>query len=263
MFPEILQAFINWFPWQPEPSSIQNCKDRNWKNRKYGLQKHLLPYQLFVPLRIIPESVEFLSPTIIQAEESTGSFEIGDFLAEMADSPAFRRIALVGPTGSGKSTLLEHLRQTYAVESQYRLPSPSSKKEKPIPVLLYLRDLHEAIISDCPPTLSEVICCQPFIYSRFSSPRWIERQLEQQQYLVMLDGLDDIGEKSDRQKMLSWIDSQLQDYPQVSFILTSRPHTYAKAPLERIKIVLEIQPFNTRQVRQFVRNWYKIGRAHV
>lgn len=219
------------------------------------MQQH--SYQLFVPLRVVPQSAEFLSPTIIQAEESTGSFEIGDFLAEMTDSPAFRRIALVGPTGSGKSTLLEHLRQTYAIEDQYRLPSPSSKKEKPIPILLYLRDLHQAIISDRPPTLSEVIFCQPFIYSRFSSPRWIERQLEQQQYLVMLDGLDDIGEKSDRQKMLSWIDSQLQDYPQVSFIVTSRPHTYAKAPLEKIKIVLEIQPFNSRQVRQFVRNWYR------
>ena len=259
MLPEIIQTFINWFPRQPNSSRVENCNNKNWKDRRCGLQQRPLSFQLksselFVPLRVVPESAEFLSPAVVQAEESTGSFEIGDFLAEMADRQDFRRIALIGPAGCGKTTLLEHLKRTYALESQYRL---RSKARKLTPVLLYLRDLHRAINRLLPPTLPEAISHQPSIYGRLSSPRWIERQLQQQQYLVMLDGLDDIGEKSDRSLVLSWIDRQLQDYPQVSFIVASRPHSYAKAPLERVKIVLEVQPFNPRQVRQFVRNWYR------
>jgi len=39
------------------------------------------------------------------------------------------------------------------------------------------------------------------------------------------------------------------------FILSARPQGYRDAPLQRAN-VLEVQPFNSDQVRKFIENWY-------
>jgi hypothetical protein len=55
--------------------------------------------------------------------------------------------------------------------------------------------------------------------------------------------------------MSLWVDRQIRDYEQCPFIVSSRPQGYLAAPLDRAHIV-EVQPFNSGQVRSFVDNWY-------
>ncbi|WP_414551865.1 hypothetical protein [Anabaena sp. CCY 0017] len=50
--------------------------------------------------------------------------------------------------------------------------------------------------------------------------------------LVMLDGLDEIGDDEERRKVSNWVSQQLRGYKQkLPFILTSRPQAYNQAPL--------------------------------
>ena len=42
----------------------------------------------------------------------------------------------------------------------------------------------------------------------------------------MLDGLDEVADKTQRQQVRDWVDAQMQSYQETVFILTSRPNDY-------------------------------------
>ncbi|NJR66746.1 MAG: NACHT domain-containing protein [Leptolyngbyaceae cyanobacterium CRU_2_3] len=204
--------------------------------------------KVFVPLRVAPESADRVLSSMIQAKDSS-SLSIWHFLAAIAQQPSFRHIVILGPPGSGKSTLLEHLTLTYA--QNLRRQSP-----RLIPVLLYLRDVQAAIVAEPPPTLAALIEQQEGIRDLKRSPDWFEIRLKQGKCLVMLDGLDEVANPARRQQISQWCDRQLQRYPTTPFILTSRPFGYRAAPLAQVVTVLEVQPFDLKQMQQFIQNWY-------
>src|SRR5262249_43400452 len=86
-------------------------------------------------------------------------------------------------------------------------------------------------------------------------PGWFQSCLQAGRCLVMLDGLDEVADESQRKAVSAWVDKQVEHFPENFFIVTSRPHGYRSRPLERATVV-EVQPFSVRQVREFVRNWY-------
>ncbi|HEY9638894.1 MAG TPA: NACHT domain-containing protein [Coleofasciculaceae cyanobacterium] len=204
--------------------------------------------KVFVPLRVAPESADRVPSALIPAKDS-GSLSIWNFLAELSRQPSFRRMVILGPPGSGKSTLLEHLTLTYAQNLQRHSP-------RLVPVLLYLRDVQAAIAVDPPPTLAALIDQQELICDLPRSPDWFETRLQQGKCLVMLDGLDEVADLSRRQQISQWCDRQIQRYPATAFILTSRPFGYRSAPLAQVGTVLEVQPFDLKQMQQFIHNWY-------
>ena len=51
-------------------------------------------------------------------------------------------------------------------------------------------------------------------------------------------------------------DRQITDYPKAIFLLTSRPFGYQNASITKIKTVLEVKPFNLKQMEQFINSWY-------
>lgn len=290
--------------------------DRPTWSRVRGATPRSQPEQMFVPLRVTPDSAanltvraDFLPQAIVQAREATGSLEIWDFLAAIPEDPLFRCLAIIGPSGSGKTTLLENLLLTYA---QNRQSQRHSQVTKMIPVLLYVRDFTTPQVgvslksaSGGTATLAEVIYQStqgklgaapgshlkttigqegwgrwkaappsqspsqspsrafPFLppfpalsLGRASSVSSVERSLQERQYLVMLDGLDEISHSEARRDIYAWIEQQMQAYPNACFIVTARSFAYRQAPLKTVKIVLELQPFNRREIEQFVHNWY-------
>jgi len=82
--------------------------------------------------------------------------------------------------------------------------------------------------------------------------RWFELQLRRGRCLVLLDGLDEVAEPRQRRIVSTWVDDQILSYPSSRFILSARPQGYRDAPLQRAN-VLEVQPFNSDQVRKFYR----------
>ncbi|NES19515.1 MAG: NACHT domain-containing protein [Symploca sp. SIO3E6] len=238
-------------------SLIYTCRDYQTqgldKDRILNLQK------VFVPLKIVSKEGKVDSNMIPHGSgevEDSKEKQIWHFLAAMAKNRSFRRIAVLGAPGSGKTTLLRHLTLTYATQQERRLrPQPP----KLIPVLLYLRDLCQVIAQKQPP-LAELITEQVKRQWKRQPldppPNWFADKLRQNQCLVMLDGLDEVADETERRQVSRWVDEQMEAYPDTPFILTSRPFGYESAQLEQGVTVLKVQPFSLKQMRQFIHNWY-------
>ena len=213
---------------------------------------------VFVPLRVITESPDKISGAMIQTCNDSGSQEIWSFIGQSTNKkyPAFRRLAIVGAPGSGKTTLLKHLALIYAKKQNRNHQSPKHF----IPVLLYLRHIRELIVDQYSPTLPELIASHvkklPSTPPLNPPPNWIENQLKFGNCLVMLDGLDEVADASQRLLVSAWVNQQMTDYTQTPFILTSRPDGYNSAPVKMVKTVLRVLPFTHEQVKKFILSWY-------
>lgn len=215
--------------------------------------------QVFVDLRIAPShnpARANANPIAQQlsTENLTGNRQVWDFLrVRNRNSDEAVALAIIGAPGCGKTTLMQHLALVMAGNGQrkYRLRSY-------VPVLLFLRD-HVAAITENP-SLKLGTLAQTHLTKQFPKLKppadWFERQLERGKCLVLLDGLDEVADKDKRQAMSQWVDDQIRNYATCPFVITSRPQGYRDAPLQRANIVIEVQGFDTRQVRTFVSNWY-------
>ena len=210
--------------------------------------------KVFVPLRVAPESINQVTSAMLQATQAEkDSLGIWDFIARLNSQPAFQRIVVLGPPGSGKTTMLEHIALAYA-QNKHR--KQHRKTPALIPVLLYLRDIWEEIVTAAEIDLVSLIQQQDALQILNPPPNWFADRLRKGKCLVILDGLDEVADAGFRQQVSRWVDRQMKTYPQTPFLLTSRPFGYRSAPLNEVKTVLEVQPFSLLQMEQFIGNWY-------
>ena len=250
--PEKLKWKLSNFKYRYYQSLIFECRDYETKGLKTKGPFTLDLEKVFVPLRVKPESPGKISAEIVQTREPAEGLKIWNLLVASRSQNAYRSMVIIGAPGSGKTTLLEHLTLAYAQKHEGRY---DRKAPKLIPILLYLRDVAETIYSS-QPSLAALIEQQEAIAKLNPRSNWFAEKLQQNQCLVMLDGLDEVADKNQRQAVGSWLDKQIADYPKAIFLLTSRPFGYQNASITKIKTVLEVKPFNLQQMEQFVNSWY-------
>lgn len=219
--------------------------------------------QVFVPVRLCQRSLTHISPNLLRPLEDKDkqlrSRDIGHFLAIMGQDPNFRRLAILGAPGSGKTTMMRYLTLMYAARTPHKLHPHAPQF---IPVLLYLRDIYSSILKNPEIPLASLITtwAQKLQTTDPLTPPtgWFSKQLQQNRCLILLDGLDEVADESDRQQISQWVDLQMYEYPQTPFILTSRPLGYERAQLKEDVMVLEVEPMTTEQIEIFVKNWYLV-----
>ncbi len=59
--------------------------------------------------------------------------------------------------------------------------------------------------------------------------------------MVLPYGLDEVAREEDRRHVAKWVGEQIEQYEGNDFVLTSRPHGYASAPVNRAG-VLQVVP---------------------
>ena len=259
------KRFLTWLWWWKLNSQFQNQyyeslidTFRELKIEGFRIGLPVLDLEnVFVSLQVAPEIPDNVTGSMIQRRLEASNQEIWDFLAQSSkkEFQAFRRLAVIGPPGSGKTTLLKHLTLIYAKKR-----SQDYKAPKLIPVLLYLRDIRQLIIAEPLPNLTQLIKQHiqnlPAPEPLTPPANWIEDQLKIGKFLIMLDGLDEVADSVERTQVSQWVNRQMTTYRKNLFILTSRPHGYRSAPIDQVGTVLEVLPFNSKQVKQFIQSWY-------
>jgi formylglycine-generating enzyme required for sulfatase activity len=171
--------------------------------------------------------------------------DIGQALAQ------HERLAILGGPGTGKTTLLAYLTLTFArgqAGERLRL------KEKRLPILVPLRQLKQVLgggAGTLPAYLSDW-------FAKLGvppPPGFFEKALESGRCLVLLDGLDEVADQTERRRMTEWVDRLVTIYSRNRYLVTSRPPGYESAPLENGFTVLRIRDFTAEEVRQFAANW--------
>ncbi|MFI6629292.1 NACHT domain-containing protein [Nonomuraea fuscirosea] len=165
-----------------------------------------------------------------------------------------RVLAVLGAAGSGKTTLARYTALELA-ERQWRPWRRQFWRRRRIPVLLYLRDHADAILADKPQGLAQVA-----VHARWldgvTPPEWLERRLAHGRCVVLLDGLDEVADAEQRNRVVHWIEAQISRYPGNSFVITSRPLGYEGNRLTSADVLL-VQRFTNDQIHAFLHAWYR------
>jgi len=255
---EMLKQKLSGFKRQYYQQLVYICRD--YQTQGLDKDRVLKLEKVFVPLKIVSKEAVRIDPKMIrvvdEAAKNPKEKNIWDFLVAMQKESGFRRMAILGAPGSGKTTLLRHLTLTYAANTQRQA---HKKAPKLIPVLLYLRDVRQEVVQNQPPLaklIEKQVRGQRKIQPLDPPQNWFANRLQNNQCLVMLDGLDEVADEAERQQVSRWVDRQMQAYPDTPFILTSRPFGYQSVELQQAAITLEVQPFNLKQMKQFLQSWY-------
>jgi energy-coupling factor transporter ATP-binding protein EcfA2 len=213
---------------------------------------------VYVPLKLVERSSRTIQQNIVDPRRLIqGQQGIDNLISKLSSkSTVCKRLVILGAPGSGKSTLLRHLTLMYALRRHGKVGQGVPKL---IPVLLRLRDVYQEILDQPDLSLQEIIENSVKKLQQTDPlhvrPNWFAKRLGQGKCLVMLDGLDEIPEDSDRAKISQWVDKQLGLYCEAKFILTSRPDAYRRAPLRANVIESEVQPLSRSERDRFIRNW--------
>lgn len=168
-------------------------------------------------------------------------------------------LVLLGLPGSGKTTLLKNLGPTLINRKKQR---KALKIQYKLPFFLSLRDYGNIIKEQEQFPLIDAVQAPLRKWNRSTPPGWVENCLNKGGCLVLLDGLDEVPDEETRLEMANWVQQQMVTYGLNNrFILTSRPYGYQNNPLNGV-IVLEVQGFTYRQIREFVHNWYSAEEAN-
>jgi predicted NACHT family NTPase len=127
-------------------------------------------------------------------------------------------------------------------------------------VLLRLRDWHKYLSQKQPPSLPELI--SKFHVPSLSKnhpltppPQWAENLLTSGAALIMFDGFDEVPEGK-RQRVSQWISTQMGEYNQAVFILTSRPAGFTDYTAQKPTVPIFVNKFTPQQQQDFIQRWY-------
>lgn len=213
-------------------------------------------HDVFVDLRISRDADEHQDSPLVtkmSLEEQPIWFFLRHISQQEEDNVA---LVVLGGAGYGKTVLMQHIALTFAERTHRKRQIRFF-----LPLLLRLRDHITAMTADRPPMLGALLHDHFRVDSQggqslHPSDGWFEEQLRHGA-LVLLDGLDEVPDRTDRAKVARWIDQQIRVYPRSRFVITSRPSGYYETPLSHPRrSILRMQSFTPDQRREFLEKWF-------
>ncbi|MBN2296717.1 MAG: HEAT repeat domain-containing protein [Pirellulales bacterium] len=206
---------------------------------------------------------EILDDRIFEKLHSAYVSQASKPVLDVIADPGNRLLVLIGEPGSGKSTLMRYLLTGIInppVDHECGLPLPWTLAfNEAFPLLIELRDFY-AIRKD-----SKCDSFLEYVAYMGKTEQWslddhaVDGFLKNGPSLVMFDGLDEIFNTADRERVMQEIAGFAQRYPKTRIIVTSRPVGYKEQILRNAGFVhFGIQDLDDGQIETFTRGWFAL-----
>lgn len=162
-----------------------------------------------------------------------------------------RDMVILGDPGSGKTTLLKYITIMLIEGKGEETLGMSSRL---IPFYAPLRELDDPAGENFCSFIAG-ICC----FDELEIPvKEFKTLLHKGGAIILLDGLDEVAEKSRRLSVIRWIEKAMNVYCNTHFIITSRLAGYTgNYRLDGNLVELVIDDFTPEEVKAFLVNWYR------
>ncbi len=229
--------------------------------------------EVFVPIKLVrmpdrehdcqlstaeTEEIPIEEPEQLPVEESE-DLPVAQCLA------VHRRVLIIGEPGSGKSTALRHIARAYTREP---VPEGCLPKRSRVPLMVGLADFAKARERDNDMSLVRFVVTRTL---RDASPEYwaevehhLEAELRRGNGLVLLDGLDEVG---DDRRLSTVLREFVHELGRNQFVLTSRIVGLDAAPWQKLDFAtFQVARWRDEDIREFARRWYAarptVGKRH-
>jgi len=168
------------------------------------------------------------------------------------------RVAVLAPPGGGKSTLLKRVATAYASKERSSLVQDQLPKREWLPLVIRCRQLNKNISSSIRAILSLIPTRAELPEDQDAFEALISETLRNGTALVLIDGLDEIAEDSDRIAFVAQLRTFLATYPRVALIVTSREAGFRAVGQALVDVCehYSLSPFDDNDIATLTRSWY-------
>jgi len=185
-----------------------------------------------------------------QLTRSDRTRNIGDIISVGSE---VHRTVILGDPGGGKTTTSRRLMNLFSEHQLQR------KTDRSIALMIVLRDWATELSSG-EMTVVEVLRRESATRHSLEAPAGVlEEMLESGRVKVFFDGLDELLDTADRNRVVDVVEGFVHRFPLVPVVVTSRRVGYPQAPLDGdLFAVVEISSFNPEQRNDYVSRWFAL-----
>ena len=217
--------------------------DSDVGSRRLRLENLFVPLHLDVRVTIKPE-------TILKELESRTA---GAVLEE------HRRIALLAAPGSGKSTLIKRLAVAYVDPKRRKQIADDLPRRDWLPLFFRCRELRSLARSSFAELLEALSQRELVRQHKATFLAYVDRALLDGRVLLLVDGLDEISDPSDRAAFVCTLRTALHAYPGIALVVTSREagFRHVAAHLAPVCTHATLSPFDEDDIRRLTVAWHR------